>query len=221
MFNFKNLESLLDVKWNTTFKDAAPNGTSSDIDKKNFEDIISGAIISIIAHISLFICGIRLSSMGTDITAAKASFFNLIPIIFSIVILVCNIHNYKRLIKVDGTFNYVTLLLTFFYSIAAFIMPFVWLKAFDVSAVIGFIAIVSIIFVFIGNFFILSGNVGFAEKLYNEHIHQEQLNQQVAEITVSRINQDEVSDHSFKYCKFCGEKNDANNQLCSKCGYML
>ena len=53
----------------------------------------------------------------------------------------------------------------------------------------------------------------------NHEAHKDLLNH--PNIQVSRIDLNDVADHSFKYCSKCGEKNEKAANVCSRCGNML
>ncbi len=223
MFNFKNLEALLDVKWKTLFKDAAPKDKEaiSVMDKDDYQDILSGTILSMVLHIILIINGMFLSNQGTDIVASRISIINFFPLLFSVFVLTDLFYNYKNSTKTNGMFNYITLLFTFFYTIGVIGLIFPWIKAIYVSPFIGLISVICILGIIVANLFILSGNVGYSEKIYNEYKEIHKDDGIHPDITVERINTGDIADHSFKYCKVCGEKNDINNTTCSRCGNML
>ena len=221
MFNFKNLESLMYVKFKTLFKDVVPKGNLSMIDKEDYQDILSGTFLSMGLHIVLIINSIIISNISTDVAVAHMSFLNYIPLIYSVFILTDALYNYKNSTKVNGMFNYITIIVSFFYTIGILFLIFPWIGSMYISFIPAFISIICILGIVLANLFILSGTISFAEKIQKEYEEEQKNKIAQSEITVTRITQDEVADHSYKYCMLCGQKNELENVTCSRCGNML
>lgn len=221
MFNFNNLESMLTVKWNTLFKDYIPKDTSSLITKEDYQDILSGSIISIIAHVLLIIINIVLSSYISDSIVLSLSIINFLPIIIGGLIMGYYTYINNKNIKTNGSINYVVLIVSIFYILIMVLYLLPWFRLLKNSLIITLFAIICILSIILANLFILSGVIGYGEVINeeNEEAHRDKIIHPNIEVT--RIDVNEISDHSFKYCKLCGEKNNSDSSVCSKCGNML
>ena len=221
MFNFSNLESLLTVKWNTLFKDYVPKDTSSLITKEDYQDILSGGLLSLISHVLLIIINIVLTSKISDSIVLSMSFINFIPIILTMIIIGYYINIYNKNLKTNGTINYVVLIITVIYTLCMIIYLIPWLRLFSKSFILTLLAIIFILSIILSNLFILSGVIGYGNIINEEYeeVHKDRIIHPNIEVT--RIDINDVSDHSFKYCSRCGERNSKDSNVCSKCGNML
>jgi hypothetical protein len=137
MFNFNDLKILLDINYKNMFQDTAPKDTMSFIDESDYKDIISGIILAIIGNIILIIIGLVLSSSNVNIVASQISFLNFLPLFMNVIILVMYYYNNKSVVKTNGSFNYVTILFSFFYTIACVGLIIPWVEAVADSTILG------------------------------------------------------------------------------------
>jgi hypothetical protein len=221
MFNFNDLKILLDINYKNMFQDTAPKDTMSFIDESDYKDIISGTILAIIGNIILIIIGLVLSSSNVNIVASQISFLNFLPLFMNVIILVMYYYNNKSVVKTNGSFNYVTILFSFFYTIACAGLIIPWVEAVADSTILGLLGVINVLVIVLGNLFILAGSIGYGYKIYNYDIEAHKDKLVHPDITVTHINPNDVKDHSFKYCPTCGQQNNHDSTTCSRCGNML
>lgn len=221
MFNFSNLQSLLSVNWKKVFSEYVPKDTYSLISKEDYQDIFSGGILSLISHIALIIINVILASRISSSVVLSMSFINYIPIILDILMMFYYYNLNTKSVKTNGSINYLFLILVIFYTgvLVLYLIP--WLLLINKSFFLTILAIISICGILLSNLFILSGVIGYAELINeeNEEAHRDKIIHPNIEVT--RIDKNDVSDHSFKYCSRCGHPNNNDSYICSKCGNML
>ena len=220
MFNFKNLEAIKNIDWKGILNEQVPKDTTSMIDDDDYQDILSGIIGSIILHIVIII-NITLLSSLEDLLIASISFINFLPLVALIGILVYYIYIYKNSKGTNGLVNYVITIFTIVYSCGLLLYALPWFGTLFSHLIATLVSLASIGGIIVSNLFILIGTLGYAKKINDENheAHRDLLDH--PNIKLTRIESNDVADHSFKYCSKCGEKNEKDSNVCSRCGNML
>lgn len=227
MFNFKEINYLFKNKYNNLSEIISPRKLGTTINKQEYLDILSGIILNIISHVMLIILSFIVShilvnkNIGTNITGLKItiSFFTFIPLIIPIIIIIY--YTYKYINKSYLNNNLISITYIFISMFVSIISIITWISTIKYNLSCGIVGIISLIILFIGDLFILKGLLDISYSIYNIYLDSKKDNIKHPNIKVSSININDVSEHDFKICKYCGNREIITATKCSKCGNMI
>lgn len=226
MFNFKSLKTIFKYDWTKIIADLSPKGNKTIIDKKDHDNVLSGAILALIGKIIFYVLTFQAMKLITDgiIDADKVFGFNfkstftanILIFIFPIIVLIYELAFYKK--EQNSNIPLILSCGTLISAAYALYICFAWIYILFKSRMISLVGLLGVLIEMIGYLFIITGYFEFARKNKQKYIEDHREPEKEVLIKTSVIGVNDIALHTKKKCMKCNSDIEDNYKYCVECG---